>query len=96
MHTEFVLTHKQKPCKRDADAAKAHLRLPIDECPQIPGEVGVPDVQVVRRHVQLPVSEAEELQLSQADLQSVPPVRQDLHGNIQCWGDLCCGLDSLR
>ncbi len=55
-------------------APVTHFHLSVDERPQIPGEVCVPDVQVVRRHIQLLVSEAEELQFSQPDLQSVPPV----------------------
>lgn len=75
--------------------AESHLHLSIDKCPQIPRVVSVPDVQVMRWNIQLLVSEAEKLQLRQPDLQSIPPVWQDLHGNIPCRGDLW-GLPSLQ
>lgn len=60
--------------KQDAKIAATHLHLPIDKYPQVAGVVNVPDVYVMRRHIQLLVFEAEELQFSQANLQSVPPV----------------------
>lgn len=75
--------------------SETHLHLAIDKRPEITGIVSVPDVQVMRWHIQHLVSEAEKLQLSQPNLQSVPPVWHDLHGNIQCRRDLCW-LPSLQ
>lgn len=49
-------------------ATATDLHLSVYKCPQISGVVSVPDVNVVRRNVEFPVSGAEELQLGQADL----------------------------
>lgn len=51
-----------------------YLHLSVDKCSQISRVVGVPDVYVMRRNIQLLVSGAQELQLGEPDLQGVPPV----------------------
>lgn len=71
---------------------KANLRLAVDQRSQIPRVVCVPDVDVMRRHQQLLVPEAEELQLCEPHLQGVPPVGQDLHGDVQRRRDVCWRL----
>lgn len=71
------------PVRQETDLGPA-----VDEHRQIPGIVSVPDVEVVRRHIQLLVSGSEKLQLGQAHLQPVPPVGQELHCDVHGGGDL--------
>lgn len=81
---------------RIQEAADADLHLPVHKRSQISRIVSIPNVKVMRWDVQLLIPQTEELQLSQPDLQSAPPVRQDLHGNIQRRSDFRRGPPSLQ
>lgn len=93
---ERTFANLQQNQTRSLGPTTTYLHLSIDKCSQISRVVGVPDVYVMRRNVQLLVSGAQELQLGEPDLQGVSPVWQDLHGNIQGRGDFCWGITSLQ